>query len=257
LILICKGPIVRISPDEIDICDVNVVKEMSKAGTKFLKSAWYDKLAVGGAKNIFSVRDPKAHSLRRRLLSAHMTDASLQLMEPVVVGKVKLAIDRMQMEMKQRGAIDVFKWWYFTSTDIIGELTFGESFQLLERGEVSIALCANWESMGTNAGIENAICHGSGATTEARDDWNRISSSAPACAAAPSALFPGCAAVWEAHLGIRRAVSSVLQGVYHSGAIACQTNSIPAIAPMLCLTSTSPVKHGAILLGEVTIRPSA
>lgn len=109
---------------------------MSKFSSGFLKSAWYDKLAVGGAKNIFSVRDPKAHSVRRRLLSSPMADASLQSMEPVIEAKIKLSIDRMQREMKDRGATDIFKWWYFTSTDIIGELTFGESFQLLERGEV-------------------------------------------------------------------------------------------------------------------------
>ncbi|KAI9926169.1 hypothetical protein MW887_004632 [Aspergillus wentii] len=125
----------RSGPNEIDICDVNAVRDMSKSGTKFLKSAWYDKLAVGGAKNIFSVRDPKAHSIRRRLLSSPMADASLQSMEPVIKAKVKLAIHRMRTEMKDRGAMDIFKWWYFTSTDVIGELTFGESFQLLEQGE--------------------------------------------------------------------------------------------------------------------------
>jgi hypothetical protein len=31
---------------------------------------------------------------------------------------------------------DVFKWWLFMATDIIGELSFGESFRMLEAGKV-------------------------------------------------------------------------------------------------------------------------
>lgn len=34
--------------------------------------------------------------------------------------------------MKERGVADVFKWWMFMATDIIGELSFGRSFDMLE-----------------------------------------------------------------------------------------------------------------------------
>lgn len=50
-----------------------------------------------------------------------------------------LAVDRMKEEMKSRGATDVFKWFLFMATDVIGELTFGESFRMLELGEVWLA----------------------------------------------------------------------------------------------------------------------
>jgi len=43
----------------------------------------------------------------------------------------------MGEEMKTRGAADVLKWWLFMASDIIGELSFGESFHGLEHGEVS------------------------------------------------------------------------------------------------------------------------
>lgn len=43
----------------------------------------------------------------------------------------------MGEEIQTRGATDVFKWWLFMATDIIGELSFGESFRMLEAGEVS------------------------------------------------------------------------------------------------------------------------
>lgn len=45
-------------------------------------------------------------------------------------------MERMGEEMKSRGAADIFKWFLFMATDVIGELTFGESFRMLELGEV-------------------------------------------------------------------------------------------------------------------------
>lgn len=46
-----------------------------------------------------------------------------------------LAIQRIGQEMATRGCADVFKWWLFMATDVIGQLSFGESFNMLERGE--------------------------------------------------------------------------------------------------------------------------
>jgi hypothetical protein len=47
-----------------------------------------------------------------------------------------MAVDRIAEEMGKRGVADVFKWWLFMATDVIGELSFGESFRMLEAGEV-------------------------------------------------------------------------------------------------------------------------
>lgn len=48
-----------------------------------------------------------------------------------------MTIQRMAEETNTRGTADVFKWWLFMATDIIGELSFGESFRTLEQGKVS------------------------------------------------------------------------------------------------------------------------
>ena len=48
-----------------------------------------------------------------------------------------LAVKGISKEMAKRGAADVFKWWMFMATDVIGELSFGESFKMLESGKVS------------------------------------------------------------------------------------------------------------------------
>lgn len=86
---------------------------------------------------MFTARDMEQHARYRRLLSGPMSESSLKSVEHIVRARVDLAIERMAEEMKKRGAADVMKWWQFFSTDVIGELTFGESFRMLEIGKVS------------------------------------------------------------------------------------------------------------------------
>ncbi|KAL4860587.1 hypothetical protein BDV12DRAFT_181357 [Aspergillus spectabilis] len=129
------GPIVRVGPDEVDICDVEAVKEIHKTGGRFLKSAFYQTLTPPGTENVFSTRDPAFHATHRRLLAAPISDSSLTVFETIITSKIRLAVNRMAEEMASRGAMDVFKWWLFMATDVIGELSFGESFRMLESGK--------------------------------------------------------------------------------------------------------------------------
>ncbi|KAF7166895.1 hypothetical protein CNMCM5623_000432 [Aspergillus felis] len=129
------GPVVRVGPAEVDICDLDAVKEIHKVGGGFLKSEWYRTLTMNGVKNLFSIRDPKEHNMRRRLLAPPMSESSLKTVEPVIQALAQLTIHRMREEMDKRGAADIFKWWMFMTMDIIAELSFGTTFGLLKQGE--------------------------------------------------------------------------------------------------------------------------
>ncbi|KAF7713435.1 Cytochrome P450 monooxygenase [Penicillium ucsense] len=129
------GPIVRTSPGQVDICNVEAVKDIHKINSRFLKSEWYRKLVAGGHETMFSTLDRQFHAERRRLLAMPISESSLSKMEPIVLARVQTAIDRMEEEMRLGGVADVFKWWLFMATDIIGELSFGESFRMLEAKE--------------------------------------------------------------------------------------------------------------------------
>ncbi|KAJ5152779.1 uncharacterized protein N7482_009257 [Penicillium canariense] len=133
--LVPKGPIVRTSPSRVDICDVTAVKEIHKTNSRFLKSDWYRKLVANGFETMFTTTDHRFHASRRRLLAPAISDSSLTRMEPIISSRIHMAVDKMAEEMGKRGAADVFKWWLFLATDIIGELSFGESFRMLEAGE--------------------------------------------------------------------------------------------------------------------------
>lgn len=132
------GPIVRLSPDEVDVTDLAAVKEIHSIKGGFGKSDWYGRLISAGVTNVFSTNDIEFHRRHRRLLQQPLSESALKTVEPYVRDKAELAIRRIGSEMESRGAVDVFKWSLFFSTDVIGELTFGESFRMLDIGKVRV-----------------------------------------------------------------------------------------------------------------------
>lgn len=138
----------RVSPDQVCVADLDSFKKIHRPGSRHLKSQFYRHLVPANTYTVFSFIDPQDHANRRRLLAAPMSDSSLAHMEPIIAAKVRLAIARAGEEMQERGVADVFKWWLFMATDVIGELTFGKSFEMLELKKVEQAeLAATTGSM--------------------------------------------------------------------------------------------------------------
>ncbi|ORY70424.1 cytochrome protein [Pseudomassariella vexata] len=127
------GPIIRIGPTEASIQDLSSVKQIYRVKGEFLKSVFYQKFSPD-RHNIFNTLDVNFHRRWRRLLSAPISETGLVAHQPVIEGKIRLAVQRMVEEMEKRGAADVFHWFMCMTTDIIGELSFGESFHMLETG---------------------------------------------------------------------------------------------------------------------------
>ena len=135
---ITTGAVVRLSPNEVDVSDYAAAKEVHSVANKFFKSEFYRHLTRYDIENLFNTSDPKFHGERRRLFAAPMSNSSIKKLEPSVDARVRLVISKIQGEMEARGAADVYKWWIFMATDVIGELCFGDSFRMLEHGKVSI-----------------------------------------------------------------------------------------------------------------------
>ncbi|PYI16250.1 cytochrome P450 CYP684A2 [Aspergillus japonicus CBS 114.51] len=132
------GPVVRVTPTEVDICDTSAVKQIHKTGSAFLKSQWYVDLTPRERQSTFSTVDPKFHAAHRRLLSSPISDSALMTQfEPLIRARVSQAIDGLGRDMAATGAGDVYKWMLFMATDIIGEMSFGESFRMLDSGQKS------------------------------------------------------------------------------------------------------------------------
>lgn len=130
-----SGPVVRISPDQVFVSDPRDVHQIHRIKGEYLKAPFYEKI-VPGIVNVFNATSVDAHRRYRKLLSGPISETGLQVLLPQVDTKVRLAVHRISEEMYTRGAADISKWWMFMTTDVIGELSFGESFRMLEYGEV-------------------------------------------------------------------------------------------------------------------------
>lgn len=131
------GPVVRIGPNELDFSHADAAREIHKVGAGYLKSNWYRKLGYQGSETLFSTTNPKFHADRRRMLSGPISEQNVLKMEPLINERIYMAIARMEEEART-GTVDIFKWWTFMATDVIGELSFGESFRMLELGKVCV-----------------------------------------------------------------------------------------------------------------------
>ncbi|KAI1656562.1 putative cytochrome P450 [Daldinia decipiens] len=128
------GTVVRISPKEVSIQDQNAVQQIYQVKGEFLKSPFYE-IFLPGIKSIFNTTDVNFHRRHRRLLASEMSESGLALHRPTVETKVRMAIEGMAEEMEKRGATDVCRWALYMATDVIGELSFGSSFRMLETKE--------------------------------------------------------------------------------------------------------------------------
>lgn len=123
-------------PNEVSIVDLQATREIHRISTPFLKTEFYQNLTANQTYAMFTFSDPKAHSARRRLLATPLSESSLKNVEPTVNNNVKKTINGISREMKTTGSANIFKWFLFMSTDIIGELSFAESFRMLDQAKV-------------------------------------------------------------------------------------------------------------------------
>ncbi|CAI6332173.1 unnamed protein product [Periconia digitata] len=132
------GPIVRLSPDEVAVADLNAFKEIHKIGSGFLKSTWYERLANFPKKGMFTMIDPKEYASRRKLLSGSFSKSYLMThWESTIREKVNLCVSKIKDSATQNGTADVYNWWMLLASDVTAHLAFGESFGMLEAGKAN------------------------------------------------------------------------------------------------------------------------
>jgi cytochrome P450 len=132
------GPMVRISPTEVAVADLDAFREIHKIGTKYLKSEWYQQLANFPKAGIFTMIDPREHGPRRKLLSRSFSRSYLlEHWESTVREKVELCVSQIKKDATKDVA-DVYHWWMLLASDVTAHLAFGESFNMLQTGQVDI-----------------------------------------------------------------------------------------------------------------------
>ncbi|KAK2060087.1 cytochrome P450 [Colletotrichum caudatum] len=80
--------------------------------------------------------DPKKYAKRRKLFARAFTSSlPRRNWDAVVRNKAERAVERIKADAVN-GTADLVKWWTLMTTDVLAHLSFGESFDILELGEV-------------------------------------------------------------------------------------------------------------------------
>lgn len=130
------GPIVRLAPNRYSISDPSAIRTIYGTGSKFSKPDYYD--PFGGPmrdhRDVFTEKSNEKHALERRKTSNLYAMSSLVSYEPFVDKVNREFMAALADHAQRKHEFDLFTWMQFYAFDVIGEITFGRSFGLIEAG---------------------------------------------------------------------------------------------------------------------------
>ena len=130
------GSVVRTGPNELSYIDEAAWEDIhgKHNGGKQLAKAdeFMPTKPPNGAQGLVFVRDDADHGRLRRNFSHGFSDKALRGQENLI-GKYFDALTwRVGEACKAKKPLDMTKWYQLTTFDIVGDLTFGESFNCLQ-----------------------------------------------------------------------------------------------------------------------------
>ncbi|CAO2658511.1 Nn.00g062340.m01.CDS01 [Neocucurbitaria sp. VM-36] len=134
------GHIVRVAPNELSYTDPSARRTIlghhnptTEGFSEFDKDRSGFMPPANGVSNLLSAHAAD-HARMRRLLSHSFSEKGLRDMQPRIQSYINSMITGVK-EASKTGAeyIDILEWYNWTTFDIIGDLSFGESFHCLER----------------------------------------------------------------------------------------------------------------------------
>lgn len=127
------GPIVRVAPDILAYNHPDAIKEIRGYGKGGRPEHRKDPHRYGPNFNNIIGADRPNHIRYRRALGNGFSHQALVNQQSTIEKHVDLLFRRLtEMAGSGAGELDLVKWFNYTTFDIIGELTFGESFGCLE-----------------------------------------------------------------------------------------------------------------------------
>ncbi|KAF4462515.1 Pisatin demethylase [Fusarium albosuccineum] len=131
---IYSGPVVRVGPNRYSVSQPKDVKAIYELGGKFTKSDYYKPLLnpKPDEQNIFPIQDNERHKERRRRISPLYTMSSMVSYEPAVDGMTNVCIRKLYQFAEEGRLIDIPHWMQYYAFDVIGEITFNKSFNMME-----------------------------------------------------------------------------------------------------------------------------
>ena len=131
------GPVVRLAPRHYSIDDLNAVKMVYGAGSKFPKGDWYYAWQPPGDDkySLFSDRNIKRHADTRKRFQSLYSMTSVVSYEPLADECADIFVGRLNEMVAASKPIDMAHWFQCYAFDVISSITYGRRFGFLDKGE--------------------------------------------------------------------------------------------------------------------------
>ena len=125
------GDFVRIGSNTLSIRHPDAIVAVYGLGSKCRKADWYDTFLP--AYSIQTMRRRDVHDDRRRVWSPAFSDQAIRGYET----RIRRYQDRLVERLQAFGSepVNVTKWFYYYAFDVMGDLTYNRSFDMLHSSE--------------------------------------------------------------------------------------------------------------------------
>ncbi|PVI07279.1 cytochrome P450 [Periconia macrospinosa] len=137
------GEVIRVAPNELSFSgpaawdDIYSNTEGANNGA-FPKSEIWHGNPDGGPASVFTTINFKEHARIRRFMDPAFSERAVLKQEPILQEYVGLCINKLRERASTndgKTTVNIVDWFNFTLFDIVGELSFGESFDCLKKCE--------------------------------------------------------------------------------------------------------------------------
>ncbi|KYK54842.1 Cytochrome P450 family protein [Drechmeria coniospora] len=139
------GKIVRFGPNSLSFNSSQALKEIYGFRANVRKAEFYNAF-VHPAANTHNTRDKEEHARKRRVLSHAFSESAMKEMQRYILGNVRTFCEQVgagPVGADAKGWTSprvMSDWCNYLAMDILGDLSFGKAFHMLERPDNRFAL---------------------------------------------------------------------------------------------------------------------
>ena len=122
------GPLVRVSPNEIDISDADAIGPIYISKGGFPKAPCYSNFDIEGHSTIFSTLEAEHRAPRARAVVPMFSTKNIRDSETPLYGCVDRMVERMQQEAKSRKPVNVLNLTRSLALDAVATHLFQENY---------------------------------------------------------------------------------------------------------------------------------
>ncbi|CAH0015559.1 unnamed protein product, partial [Clonostachys rhizophaga] len=147
------GDIVRVGPSELSINDPTLFHSIHSKSSTFTKGPWYN--LMHPIVSLHMIRDHEEHSRRRKIWDKGFSSKALREYEPRVAFYTEQLLKRIVCNGNQ--TVNVTALFNYYSFDVMGDLAFGRSFNMLRDGAAHKYMKSSHDNMLTATAFSHLV----------------------------------------------------------------------------------------------------